>query len=313
MKRWKKLMALALALCMASGMTGFAAYDANAPLPFQDVAADAWYHDAVQYTYQSGLMSGTSAKTFAPAGSMTRAMFVQVLYNAAGKPKTAGKSPFTDVKKGTWYYNAVVWAANEQITAGTGEKTFSPDAAVTREQLVTLFHHYAGSPGDTWEVTPIAPGGANISLWAYDAMMWAYEHCIIQGDKNGTLAPRRTATRAEAAAILSNYFKNGKPTDFTVEQTAKIVLRSGHTGKRIEITDQESLQQICTSLPDTLYGGGWNSSTGWSYALTFVDGQGNILDEIVLRSNRIVICQDTIYQYNDTGLYDICKVQMKEQ
>lgn len=116
---------------------------AMSTLPFADVMADDWFHDAVQYVYEKGMMNGTSATTFAPDDTMTRAMLVTILHRQAGEPVVNYALPFTDVESGTWYTEAVRWAASEGVVTGTSATTFEPDAPVTREQFAAILYRYA--------------------------------------------------------------------------------------------------------------------------------------------------------------------------
>lgn len=106
---------------------------------FTDVPADAYYADAVRWAVSKGITSGTSATTFAPDMTVTRAQTVTFLYRAAGTPAVSGGS-FTDVDANAYYADAVAWAVSEGITSGTSATTFSPDAACTRGQIVTFLY-----------------------------------------------------------------------------------------------------------------------------------------------------------------------------
>lgn len=109
---------------------------------FTDVPADAYYADSVKWAEQNGVAAGTSATTFSPDDSCTRAQVVQFLWNEAGNPEPKYvKTAFTDVSEDAWYAKAVAWAAENDITAGTSETTFSPDQTCTRAQIVTLLYN----------------------------------------------------------------------------------------------------------------------------------------------------------------------------
>lgn len=107
--------------------------------PFVDVPAGSFYYDAVLWAVEKGVTTGTSATTFEPDGSCTRAQAVTFLWRVAGcpAPKSAAM-PFTDVKAGSFYYDAVLWAVENGITKGTSETTFEPEGICTRAQIVTL-------------------------------------------------------------------------------------------------------------------------------------------------------------------------------
>ena len=111
-------------------------------IPFHDIEDDAWYADAVKWAYENKVTAGTSETTFSPDESCTRAQVVQFLWNRAGNPEPKNvKTAFTDVPEDAWYAKAVAWAAENGITSGTSETTFSPDDNCTRAQIVTLIYH----------------------------------------------------------------------------------------------------------------------------------------------------------------------------
>jgi len=114
---------------------------------FTDVSTGAYYYDAVQWAVKNGITSGTSANTFSPNATCTRAQMVTFLWRAAGSPASQRtENSFTDVSPNAYYYDAVLWAVEQGITAGTSATTFGPDDTVTRGQTVTFLHRTAGSP-----------------------------------------------------------------------------------------------------------------------------------------------------------------------
>ena len=161
--------------------------------PYTDVAANAWYYNAVGYASANGLMSGTSATTFSPNTAMTRAMIVTVLARFAGVDTTTGD---------TWYDAGQQWAVANGISDGT-----ALDRDITRQELVTMLWRYAGSPAmNVPELALIGsyPDSADVSAWAQNAFAWAISKGIIEG-RDGLLAPADGATRAEAATILARF------------------------------------------------------------------------------------------------------------
>ena len=180
--------------------------------PFTDVTAGAWFYDAVLYASGRELMVGTADATFSPNTPMTRAMLVAVLYRLAGSPSVSGKTPFTDVAAGTWYSDAVLWAYQNDIVAGTSDTTFEPLSNITREQIVAIFSRYTAkfAPDKAKaaaELTGFADS-ASVAGWAVDDMKWAVAQKIIGGRENGGrlyLAPQGNASRAEVATILMQY------------------------------------------------------------------------------------------------------------
>ena len=107
------------------------------PLPFTDVKEGDWFHDAVRYVYDNGLMDGVGDGQFAPNATTNRAMVVTILYRLAGEPAVSGDAAFTDVADGLWYTDAVLWAAQKGIVNGVSETEFSPSGDLTREPPAT--------------------------------------------------------------------------------------------------------------------------------------------------------------------------------
>ena len=196
----------------ASAVTVTGSFKAETPapvaLPFTDVKSGNWFYDAVKYAYAQGLMTGTSATTFAPNGTMNRAMIVTVLYRLEKSPAVTGASKFTDVPAGQWYSDAVAWAAANKIVNGYDETTFGPMNAVTREQMAAIlfrYEQYKGLENVTLEENLNRfPDQNKISAYAIPALQWAVGQKIINGNADGTLDPTGTATRAQVAQIFTN-------------------------------------------------------------------------------------------------------------
>lgn len=173
--------------------------------PFTDVLKSAWYADVVKAAYDKGIMAGTSATKFEPNTTVTRGMVAQILYASASKPAVDFDNPFSDVKKGEWYYDAVIWANANNVAVGFDDGTFRPNAPVTREQLaVILCACKDGKP--TGDLSKFSDAG-KVSVWAKDGMSYAVGAGLIAGRGNNTLAPTATATRAEVAQIMVNFMK----------------------------------------------------------------------------------------------------------
>lgn len=180
-------------------------------LPFFD-ATGHWALDAITYVWEKGLMNGTGKDTFSPESTMTRAMMVTILYRMAGSPAVSEGQPFSDVPEGTWYTQAVSWAASQGIVDGVGEGRFSPDTAVTREQMAVLFYRYgAWAKLDVSQTSSLAgfTDCQDIHSWALEAMEWAHAVGLITGRPDNRLAPQGTATRGEAATILMRFAELG--------------------------------------------------------------------------------------------------------
>ena len=175
--------------------------------PFIDVAEGDWFYDAVVYAYQNELMDGVGGNRFAPNSETTRAQLVTILYRLEGEPAVSGDLPFTDVEAGTWYTNAVLWAAQNGIVNGVTDTTFAPGDDLTRQQLVTILYRYAESKG--YDVSASAdlsgyPDAGQVQDYAQPAMAWAVAEGIVEG-MDGTLKPAGNASRAQIATILMRF------------------------------------------------------------------------------------------------------------
>lgn len=178
---------------------------------FTDVSTSQWYHSAVDYAVTNGLFAGTSDTTFSPNASMTRAMLVAVLWRMEGKPQAKAASGFTDVSASQYYAEAVAWAKENGIVAGTSKTTFSPNAEITREQMAAILYRYAEKKGQDMTVKgglSQYPDGDSVSAYAEEAMTWAVENGLVSGSLEAGqvyLQPKGSATRAQVAAILMRY------------------------------------------------------------------------------------------------------------
>lgn len=169
-----------------------------------DVLVKAWYHDAVDYVVEHGIMTGTSATTFEPNTTLSRAMVAQILYNLEGQPTVTGESTFTDSNT-HWAAKAIAWAQKTGVVSGYGNNTFRPNQAVTREELAQMLYNYAAHMG--YDLTAAGnltafPDGSKVSDWAQTAMSWANGLGAINGYEDNTLRPGGNTTRAEAASMI---------------------------------------------------------------------------------------------------------------
>ena len=246
----KKLVSLLLALCLvfALGASAFAAdFPANG---FSDVPRSAWYAEAVDFVKASGLMNGVGSNRFDPDGTVTRAMVITVLYRLADEPSVSGQSnPFRDVPNdpNCWYRNAVIWGVTNGVTNGDGSaNVFSPNKAITREQMATMIIRYAltaeedGSslmaelaqrdpdgavalqmlangidPKLAEEFPAVAdfkgfPDAASISPYARWNVLFCRLTGIMKGDEAGTFRPQATLSRAECAKTFMNLSEIGE-------------------------------------------------------------------------------------------------------
>ena len=185
---------------------------------FTDVqGGDHWAHEGIDYCIANGLMSGIGNDLFGPKLTTTRAQIVQILYNLEGEPKVSGTTPFTDLTQ-DWYQDAVLWAYQTGVVAGTSSTTFAPDQPVTREQIAVILMEYMTRVlklERTWTPADLStfPDAGSVSDWAKDAMADAVGLGLISGASNGGqtyLEPQGSATREQVATILMEFCKNVK-------------------------------------------------------------------------------------------------------
>lgn len=186
-------------------------YITTSELPFTDIAPDYWGYASAKHCYENGYFSGTSATTFSPDGTMTRAMMATVIYRMAGEPEldTAVELPFTDISDTAWYYNGIAWGYANGIITGVSATEFAPDALVTREQAAIFLYRLANHLGCDTTVTDESivdsfADGSSVSSYARTAMAWANEQGIISGN-DGYINPQATATRIQIAAMLMKF------------------------------------------------------------------------------------------------------------
>ena len=159
---------------------------------FSDVAASDWYYEAVEYVCAKGLMDGVAEGSFAPNGTLTRAMVWTILARASSVDTDGGAS---------WYAKAQEWATAKGISDGE-----NPDAAITREEFVTMLWRLAGEPVYTADLSRV-PDAGSISTWAQQAMCWAWATGLVEGDETGAVSPAASASRAAAATLIMRYLE----------------------------------------------------------------------------------------------------------
>lgn len=179
--------------------------------PFIDVGENDWYYDVVRYVYENGLMTGITDNRFGPNLDVTRAMFIAVLYRIEKYPESFS-SPFTDLKKGEYYENAVNWGYENGVVQGISDTEYAPEMTIRREQMAAMLYRYAGYKGyDTTFDKAAAQkfsDSEKISEYAVPAMNWAVENGLFYGKENNVLDPLSNVTRAEAAAILKRLIES---------------------------------------------------------------------------------------------------------
>ncbi len=201
----------------------FATYNAWA---FADVVKTSWQFTAAKYVYERGLMTGKGTDVFDhikfdPNSHLTREEFVQVLYNAEGRPEVTIENKFPDVKN-DWYKNAVLWANESRVVMGMGNGKFGVGMKITRQDLAVMLYRYAQMKGyslnaEEGKSAGFADGN-KVSDYAKTAMDWAVTNKILGG--KGTagadisdmrLDPLGNATRAECAVMLKNFMSQFNP------------------------------------------------------------------------------------------------------
>ena len=171
---------------------------------FVDVKPTDYFYDSVKWAVNSNITKGTSATTFSPYKTCTRAEIVTFLWRAAGsKTPTITRNPFTDVapSMGMDYYYAILWASQNGIAAGTSATTFSPNATCTRAQIVTFLWRYSNKPAGYYS-NPFTDVNKAEHAAYYDAILWAVGKGITKGTTATTFSPYGTCTRGEAVTFL---------------------------------------------------------------------------------------------------------------
>ena len=244
---------------------------------FLDVRPSDWYHDAVNYVCENGLMNGTSDTMFSPNATTSRGMIVTILYRLAGSPDLPESNwgyPYADVDAGAYYSAPVYWARLNDLVTGYSDTQFGPDDAITREQMAVILYRYADSLGIDTD-TGFIPNKyydfsdyQTVSRYASKAMNWCVNKGIVNGS-DGKLNPHGTATRAEVATILMNaesvlseteptepetsVAPDEKPTPVTVPEDTG----SENTESSQAVTDEISQRPTGKSALDE-YGGYWD-------------------------------------------------------
>ena len=167
--------------------------------PFEDVPEDSFYFLPVLWAVDEGITNGTSATTFNPGGDLLRAQVVTMLWRHAGSPVVEISNPFTDVKEGDWYYNAVLWAVSEGITSGNSATTFGPAGVTNRAQVVTFLWRYLDSP-DAVVDNPFTD--VDDAAWYGMPIVWAVENGITNGISATEFGVNTNCNRAHMVTLL---------------------------------------------------------------------------------------------------------------
>ncbi|MGI5970836.1 MAG: S-layer homology domain-containing protein [Oscillospiraceae bacterium] len=173
-----------------------------------------WAEEEIEFAVVHGLFAGTGINTFSPDIPMTRSMLVTVLYRLAGQPGVEGSNVYSDVEDGTWYTDAVIWAAGEGIVSGYGDSIFGTNDIITRQDMVTIlwrYMQYMGYDTDSEADLSMYDDAGSIAQYARSAMSWAVSIGLVSGTTNSALSPGSSASRAQVATIyarLINYLLN---------------------------------------------------------------------------------------------------------
>ncbi|MBR6513752.1 MAG: S-layer homology domain-containing protein [Clostridia bacterium] len=178
---------------------------------FDDVKAKQWYSESIRYCAQHKYMDGTGYRLFDADATLTREMFVKILFNLSNNSEFdfTEDIPYTDVVKGSWYENAVGWAHLTGVTSGLSETTFGVGKSITRQELVTMLYNFCKYREYNLDIREDALPQFNdvneVASWAYTALSWANDRGVVSGDNLGNVLPRKTAQRKEAAAIIERF------------------------------------------------------------------------------------------------------------
>lgn len=170
------------------------------PEGFTDISTDAYYYDAVQWAVDQEITAGTSDLTFGPDDACTRSQAVTFLWRAAGSPEPSYSGvQFSDVQGSAYYYDAALWAIDQEITFGVQSTSFAPDASCNRAQIATFIYRAAGSP-ETQAVNSFSD--VEDDVYYTDAINWVTEQGIATGTSETTFSPNEPCTRAQIVTFL---------------------------------------------------------------------------------------------------------------
>lgn len=272
----KRFLSSLLVLCMA--MTFLPASAAAASVsPFGDVQSTDWYYDEVQYVYENGLMSGTSATTFSPDATTTRGMIVTILHRLEGTPAVSTSGTFADVTAGRYYTDAVEWASANGIVGGYGNGRFGPNDPITREQMAAILYRYAAYK--EYDVSGAADlsgysDASSISSYARIAMQWANHSGLVNGTSGATLSPQGSATRAQVAVILYRFCEEvlgGIETEGEFTVTFKYNYGSKGTYETVKVDAGETVEKPKNPTRSGYDFDGWYTKTTGGTKFDFDD------------------------------------------
>jgi len=169
--------------------------------PFTDVKTTDYFYDSVLWAVENGITSGLSASRFGPSSPCTRAQVVTFLWRAMGEPAPASSAnPFSDVRPGDYYYDAVLWAVENGITNGLNATTFGSGQPCTRAQVATFLWRTLGKPAPSLGSNPFAD--VTDSAYYYDAVLWAVDNGVTTGLSASSFGPNAQCSRAQIVTFL---------------------------------------------------------------------------------------------------------------
>lgn len=242
-------------------------HEASEPA-FADVQADAWYADSVDVCAFYAWMYGYDDGAFHPDDTMTRAMFVSVLYRMENDEeflahKDEYERPFDDVPEDEWYADAALWAGVKGIVKGTADGVFSPNAALTREQAATILARYAQiclGMNTVPQGKVVFPDAAKIADWALPSMQWLKQTGVLSGDENGNAMPKNKLSRAQCAVLLVKLHDYAERVEYLPEPAIR-ELTAGFTADVDEFAlpattaaDRTALLNFCATMAKNTLG-----------------------------------------------------------
>jgi len=175
--------------------------DAVKDAPFTDVPVGEFYFDPVEWAVEKGITTGASETTFNPGDNCLRGHVVTFLWRAAGSPEpTSNENPFSDVTENDFFYKAVLWAVENEITNGISATKFGPYTECNRAQVVTFLWRAQGKPTVTETDHPFTDVDAD--QFYYQPMLWAVENGITNGLTATTFGPGAVCNRAQVVTFL---------------------------------------------------------------------------------------------------------------
>lgn len=177
---------------------------------FSDMPFGTWYYPNVRYAVAMGLVKGYTDGTFRPGNTIRRSEVVAILHRVAGEPLMEVGGEFADVGRGDWFAPAVAWATAERVVQGYNDGLFHPERPVTRAQLAVFFYRWSGSPRSSADALDDFPDRDDVPEWAANALAWAVEQGLVNGNAVGGktyLDPMNQATRAQFVAILQRFLE----------------------------------------------------------------------------------------------------------